>query len=1077
MKRVVFIWLFLALAFSGVLLARTQQAPDRQQPRQLAEQILNGKEAIIRLYADPTNNPRAFDRLAVKLDGLYVTLEAVRLAFAGTKTADAVDVSFERLLASGEAARTTLGRLVQSAQAIQPVFEQIRQSVELIEQATGRKFVPLWQFLDYESRLAPAPSVWTLPGLITDSASTAGSAVEQMLASARGQQTLDKIFQADKTFQKTAEPIRRWTLNLRPGVTSLIKFAQAAKSQPDPYPPFTEQVNAAVEQILRSAQEISSAIDQIEKDAVTLERSLQEIGRSVQAVQWALDKLLEQKVVAVIAEDQTDQAVAAVVGEFIYAQDYRFGPAFSIWPRELAPPRYQWCLFQDADKQPIADATVEVIVGRGYQWNEGVWLWIRQAKLDKQGRLKTPRPGSRGFDKFVFMVDYPEFGEVPVGPTALDLPDQPHRIYTVPVLPKDKWCVFKDALGNPMAGATVEIFQDVGWRKESRCVETAALDEKGRLKPPRNDPRLDYSCFIVSHPDYGTAIVERRWAFRPDKPLESCTVPLVHKDSQAWQRSIWGVVQDEQENPVSQAIIECSGLRTRGGAGISHTEMSSLYGRFPRTITDEQGGFNFYFPIVSDDRQRLVPPKAQYSLRVVAPKELGLADYEGFAIAGEETIITMRRQPAPTEQPILVFQDEFGPVTDPNRLKKVTITIQYGAGWTSMGYEDWLRETRFVPGTYSATADWDGKQYEFEPIEFTEDSPKIVVFKIKKIEAQDTVYRGQVVHGITGQPMRGAFVMMARFREGDFAGTTPDQWQQLHQLPDKPDPCDPALEPVRAVRPLDWIVRTDSDGRFQINIKPTARVDSLIAFEQNFLGVPYDLSRKEVYDPNDQKLVELPTIRLYPAAVVVVELQIEQDVREVITRWNPGDNQDVDWLEGFLEFYRKMTTSFVINDRLRPNVPQRLQVLAGVNIGLTLQPIQHSRMDCPWWCPVQTETFRAAQGQVIDLGKVTFQRQIPVYVKVVDSRGQPLEDILVANGQADGSRWSGQQQPTDQDGLARFYVPPYHQGAFLVGWHGQQTQTPWQKLIYQTTGPQDANKEFILQLTDQMVHQLFRCDY
>jgi hypothetical protein len=120
MKGVVFISVLLALAFAAALLAQAQPPPDRQQARQLAEQILNGKEVIIRLYADPTNNPRAFDRLAVKLDGLYVTLEGVRLTSAGGKTADAVDVSFKQLAESGQAARTTLGRLVQSAQKIVP---------------------------------------------------------------------------------------------------------------------------------------------------------------------------------------------------------------------------------------------------------------------------------------------------------------------------------------------------------------------------------------------------------------------------------------------------------------------------------------------------------------------------------------------------------------------------------------------------------------------------------------------------------------------------------------------------------------------------------------------------------------------------------------------------------------------------------------------------------------------------------------------------------------------------------------------------------------------------------------------
>jgi hypothetical protein len=719
-----------------------------------------------------------------------------------------------------------------------------------------------------------------------------------------------------------------------------------------------------------------------------------------------------------------------------------------------------------------------VFVGRGL-WDDGLWLWIRNAKLDDQGRLKTPRPGSGGFDKFVFLVDYPEVGEVPVGPHAMELPNEPHRIYTVPMLPKDKWCVFKDALGNPMPHATVEVFRDTGWRKESRCWATATLDEKGRLRPPRDDPRLEYSCFIVSHPDYGTALVEPRWAVRAEELLHRCTVPLVHKDSEGWQRSIWGVVQDEQGDPVNEAVIECSGLRTAGGAHISSTDISSAHNRFPRTVTGEQGRFNFYLPIATDERKRLVPPNAQYSLRVIAPKELGLAEYHGYAVAGEDTIITMQRQPPPTEPPTLVFQDEFGPVTDPNKLKKVWIEIKYKGGSRGGTYENaWLKQPRVVHGTCSARADWDGKRYIFEPVEITEKSPETIVFKIKQIETPATIYRGQVVHGVTGQPMRGAFVVTMRHPKGDFSSITPQQWDQLHQLPDKPDPCDPALHPLQQITyakripPVEDIGRTDSDGRFQMNIEPATKPAELLAFEQDFLGVSYVL---RPYSLDGQKVVSVPTIRLYPSATVVIEPCVEQEVQFIRADWYPGQNEEADRLKGFLELRRNLPMSFLIKDRLQRNTPQRLQVPAGVNISLTLRPRQSSWRDSPPWCSAKTRIFRAAQGQIIDLGKVTFERQIPIYAKVVDARGRPLEDILVTDSQVHGTRWFGRTaQATDQNGLARFYGPPQHEGVFLAGWDWYRPgpQTALESMAYQTTGPQDANKVFTFRLSDEVVQQV-----
>ena len=1073
MRRILSISLVLASGFSAGLSAQAQQPPDSRQARKLAEQVLAGREVVVRLYHDPKNKPRAFDRLTVKLDAVYVKCDAVRLAFAASTTADDVDVSFEQLLASSQAAKTALDRLVQSAQVIQPVFEAMQRSVQVTQRSAGYKSVPASAWLYDEPRLMIDPLLWSLPVSIADSANAAGSALEQVLRSAQGDIPLDRMLRGSEPFRTTVSPIVHQTQNLRLGLNRLTNSARAIKSVLDPNASHAEQVNSAIIQILRSADEISPDLNRMLDDARTAYRAGDRIQRSVRTVERSLDKMLEQKALVVTAEDQTDEAVAAMVGEFVHGQYYRAG-SLSIWPRELTPPRYPWCLFQDADKQPVAGAGVEVMIGRGYSLDDGVWLWIRNAKLDETGRLETPRLGSGPFDKFIFLVSYPDFGAVSVGPHAMELPNEPHVIYSVPVLPKDKWCVFKDALGNPMANATVEIFYQETWRRELEST-LATLDDKGRLKPPRYDARLAYCCFIVSHPDYGTALVEPRWLFQADKLLQSCTVPLVHKDSEAWQRSILGVVQDEQGNPINEAVIECSGLRTAGGGHISVPGTSPWPGRFPKTITGEQGAFNFYFPIVSDDRKRLVPPNAQYSLRVIAPKELGLAEYHGYAVAGQETTITMQRQPTPEELPILIFHDESGPVTDPNRLKKVRIRIDFvTGGWRAMGYDAWLKQATFRPGTYSATADWDDERYIFEPVEIMEPGPQTVFFQIKEIEAQGTVYRGQVVHGITGQPMPGAFVMLAGFREGDFSLITAEQWQQLHQLPDEPDRSDPALEPVKAIRPFGRFVRTDSHGRFQINIKPTVSPGSLIAFEQDFLGVPYNLSRREVYNPNGQKLVTLPTIRLYPAATVLIEPQIDPEVRHISARWhvNENESQDVVWLEDLRAFYNTLTSAFISNDELLPNKPQRLQVPAGANINLTLQPIQHSRTDCAWWCPVQTETFRAAQGQIIDLGKVTIESEIPVYVKAVDSRGQALEGIVIANGRADGTSWFGQKQVTDQNGLARFYVPPYYEAAFLAGWHGRRTETPWQKLVYQTSGPQDANAVFTLQLSDEVLQQV-----
>jgi hypothetical protein len=639
MRRILFISLILASGFPARLFAQAQEPPDSQEARQLAQQVLAGREVIVRLYVDPKNNPRAFDRLSIKLDGLNVKPDAVRLAFAASKTARQTNVSFEELLTCGQAARITLDRLVQSAKAIQPVFQAMQQSVQVIEQSTGQKFMPLWKFVDYERVPSREPSIWSLPGSIADSASAAGSAIEQMMWSAQGNVPLDRMLQASKTFQTAVPTIDLWAKNLRLRSASVVRFAEAVETKLDLSAEDAGQVQAAIDRIVRLGQESAPTLEQIAKDGESVRAASQPIESSVRAVERALDKMLERKALVVTGEDQSDEAVAAVVGEFIYAHEYRFGPAFSIWPSKLTPPRYQWCLFQDADKQPVADAPVEVFVGRGYQWNEGVWLWIRQTKLDEKGRLKTPRPGSGGFDKLVFVVDYPEVGAVPVGPDAMELPNEQHRIYVVPMLPKDKWCVFKDALGNAIPNATVEIFHGPGWSPgESRPAGKVQLDEHGRLKPPLLDPRLELSSFIISHADYGTALVEPRRVIRTEGPLASCTVPLGRIGTDADERSIWGRVEDANATGISRAIIRCRSLDIPGGG---HISLISPYGPL-RTITDPNGLFALLAPLGANGSSRPAPAGAKYAIEITAPKELGLQAYEGSLQAGGETIITLQ---------------------------------------------------------------------------------------------------------------------------------------------------------------------------------------------------------------------------------------------------------------------------------------------------------------------------------------------------------------------------------------------------------------------------------------------------
>jgi len=90
------------------------------------------------------------------------------------------------------------------------------------------------------------------------------------------------------------------------------------------------------------------------------------------------------------------------------------------------------------------------------------------------------------------------------------------------------WWTFKDALGNPIPNAEVELLIGSGSDKNPQIsIDLGSLNGKGQLKTPRLSTLLRSYSFIVSHPDYGTALVEPPSDYPPDDPPKTYTAPIV----------------------------------------------------------------------------------------------------------------------------------------------------------------------------------------------------------------------------------------------------------------------------------------------------------------------------------------------------------------------------------------------------------------------------------------------------------------------------------------------------------------------------------------------------------------------
>jgi hypothetical protein len=810
----------------------------------------------------------------------------------------------------------------------------------------------------------------------------------------------------------------------------------------------------------------------------------------------ALDQELKDGIVLVVAADQEDAEITAVLVDFVYAEPYRAGNRFAIWPGVVPWVHKELCLFRDALREPIPNAEVEIFIGDSSEHqNATKKVWVANARSDENGQLVSPKATS-SLLHFLFVLIHPDAGPVPARSLYwTSHPGAGHPL-DVPTLPQDKWCVFLDALGSPIPGAKVDVFD--GWAWETRYpspMDPIMLDEAGRLRPPYWRPLLDNCCFRVYDPNYGIGLFEPydkmyHWS---EGLLTTTIVPLVNRETPAAERSIWGTVVDGNDQPIPGTVVGCGGVNI-GSGGVLWTFFPGSYlsEKLAKVLTDSEGRFAMHLPLAKQDGAigRPVPPGARYLVTVEAPKELGLAPYRGSLLAGQEHTITLR-PPSPEPKAFtgaLIFQDESGPVTDPERLKLVTLTISSLTEKATLHiyHGTWAEQKELPLGTYSATARWSGKLYIFEPVEVTPESPETIVFKPKQIRSATTIYRGRVIHGVTGAPIAQAVVMPAPFVSSSYDGIklAAEYMEQLRYFGPETDPNGELLRVLQQDAGIP-IVRTGLDGRYEITL-PVADVtgppDCIVAIHRDFLGAQQDLRirlsgvdasglpRYEDFKPDRFGKVPLPDLKLFPAGTVLIEpnepgrTPEDADVRFYYST-APGD--PTPWLKDLWATpMNNRGASVLRTSDLRPNLLQSVYVPANVTLTLTMQ-VRDER-----WAPVIIEGVWLEQGQVLDLARVDFPKAVQVVVTVIDSAGKPLEGIAVRHLDELGNN-HGSQVVTETNGVALIYVPAHSQGQFVVECRPAGAQDSLREgIVYAVGGYEDLGREFILRLSDDFLRQL-----
>jgi hypothetical protein len=610
-----------------------------------------------------------------------------------------------------------------------------------------------------------------------------------------------------------------------------------------------------------------------------------------------------------------------------------------------------------------------------------------------------------------------------------------------------------DALGLAFPQASIDIFVRGSGDNDTRIyLSTAGTDEQGRLEVPVLTGELRFFSFVISEPNYGIALVDPYIDIGERKELN---VPLVSRTTEAFKRSIHGVVVDPQGNPVAGAVIECSYIRTLGEGLIN-----ALNDWSNKSLTDDEGAFSLYLPNenIRDDRGYLIPPKSQYHVRIEAPKELGLLPYVKPIENGRDALIFLE---SGGRFRTFVFEDANGPITDPNKLRYISLTIiQSDGSRVSLRYEDFKDGGIFPPGEYHAVQRG-MDEFDFEPLTVNEQSPDELVFR----QPEGILYYGQVVHGLTGEPMTGAFVIgFISSSKGNLSMITDQQWQALHALPADPCLADPAVKPVSRIYGVKKIVRTDEFGDFQMGFRP-GEIYGFIAFEKDFLGL---MHRRHALIADQTGQAEIPVMKLYPAATVMVEACTDAERISIWPRWIIDENENPVWVHDFLLTDDRKESMFTYDGWIEQNKVQNFHVPAGLSLRVKLDT-PYDRQFCPIEIP---QVIHLAQGQVLDLGRRQFKAALDVYVQVINSKSQAIEGVPVRMLR-DGKAWSVLHN-TDQSGLARFNVIPYSIGEFGVIYHKDGGEFLKETIPFQIGGNTDSDRQFTLQLSDEILEILFK---
>jgi hypothetical protein len=611
---------------------------------------------------------------------------------------------------------------------------------------------------------------------------------------------------------------------------------------------------------------------------------------------------------------------------------------------------------------------------------------------------------------------------------------------------------FRDAIGNILPESDFDVFL---WDTEGDRIFLEHVDANGAFGPLRIQGGLEYLEYIFSNPDYGKACIKHICA--SNVRHEDYYVPLVRRESEAADYAIAGRVFDSNKTPVENARIYCRYAYTPGGGLIYAKDWSD---KIP-VITDSQGYFSLYMPTAELDSHRrgqLIPYNSAYSIRIEPPGKSALLPYEGYLTNEQDAEIVLDKKSGKKHK--LLFMIDTNTPVDPNTLSYATVKIERpNKGILNLTYEQLKGLEQLPYGRYNVEII--GWSMFFLPVEITADSPDTIIFNLPK----PVTYKGRVVHGITGQPMAGAYVFIGA-GENKTERLTQEDWGRLHELANEPNTED-ILKILNGSYSVSAFTVTDYNGSYKISEIPGHQATGRIyAIEQDFM--PYMII-KEKLRPEASSTVEMKDIKLFPAAIVEADFCGPGNIL-VRPNWKFAGKDIPKWAADM----ENLSSSSKWNRTYEPNMTRNnwsIYVPADADIEIYYEP---GLEDEGRYGTYHVEkVIHLSQGQTLHLGELVMPAidrvMAKVSLRVLDSSGQPLEGIPV---RIKGSL----PHNTDANGTAYFYVDKNTKGFFQVLCEGPLNEGEPKmeyRLDFSVTDSNNRSNDFEIKVGNEFINCIY----